>query len=127
LTLRPTTRLPPHRPLVRRHSGSDRRAIRRLWDVADFEAASGSEIAIEHRFSVTPISVDEVPDPAYTRHCKLQLFIDEAGNAQERPWKYPGMAEARFRVLVQSRHAYLTRPLTRQKFFVVPITDQLST
>jgi hypothetical protein len=46
--------------LVRRHSGSDRKAIRRLWDVAGFEVASDSEIAIEHRFSVTPISVREV-------------------------------------------------------------------
>jgi hypothetical protein len=56
-----------------------------------------------------------------------ELFASTAGNAQQRPWKYPGLADAPFRFLAQLLPAYLPGPLTQQIFFGAPMPDQLST
>jgi hypothetical protein len=66
-------------------------------------------------------------DPAYTQHWKFQLFGGFAGNAQQRPRKYPGLADAHFRGLPQTRRAHPPGALTRQNFFAAPMPDQLST
>jgi hypothetical protein len=66
-------------------------------------------------------------DPADTQRRELERFAGLAGNAGQRPWKYPGLAEAHFRGLVQTRTVDLLRPLTRQIFFGAPTPDQLST
>jgi hypothetical protein len=67
------------------------------------------------------------PDPAHTQHRKLEFFAGLTGNAQQWPWQYPGLAEARLRVLVRSRSADLPGPLTRQNYFSAATPDQLST
>jgi hypothetical protein len=66
-------------------------------------------------------------DPAHTQRWQPEIFAGLAGNAQQRPWKYPGLADAHFRFLAQLLPAYLPGPLTQQIFFGAPKPDQLST